>query len=84
MIIATIPHEGKRIEVEVLDVFWGSRGKLVRVRALNSSPFTEFSHGGPVNTNMANILPEFLDIVKTTGNRIQIIRSEKGFGHAYS
>lgn len=47
MIIATIPHNGEKLTVEVLDVFTSPNGvKMARVRALAGQPFKAWTPGG--------------------------------------
>ncbi len=60
MIIATFPHRGESLTVEVLDVYDGSNGrKLASVRALSGEPFTCWTHGGWATGSLASV-PVFL------------------------
>lgn len=61
MIIAQIPHNGTTITIEVLSVFTTGDGrKLASVRALTGHPFTEWTHGGPADTDTRRVRVDLL------------------------
>jgi len=54
-ILASIPHKGNRMTVEILDVWTGGSGvKLATVRALTGQPFQSWTHGGWATSDTAN------------------------------
>jgi len=54
-ILASIPHKGNRMTVEITDVFTGGSGvQLAIVRALAGSPFMSWTNGGWAASDTAN------------------------------
>ena len=68
-IIATIPHMGESLTVEVIDVFrTGDGRKLVIVRSMAGQPFTNCTHGGPAESDSANVPACALSDVQVIGD----------------
>lgn len=61
MIIASITRNGNSLPVEVVDTFTTGDGrKLAVVRALSGQPFTQWTHGGPSQSDSAYVPVDYL------------------------
>jgi hypothetical protein len=56
-IIATIPHLGEYLIVEVIDTYYSKalRRRMATVKALHDEPFSAWTHGGFAYYNITNV-----------------------------